>query len=86
VFARIMGPYRTSPTGNAEARSEPTKDPARETSLALIVGGAPAALVALCATARALLGPWFMPTEIFYPACAYAAFLVCVCVVDVARR
>ncbi len=81
-----MGPYRTSPTGQAEARSEPTKGPSGETGLALIVGGAPAALVALCATARALLGPWFMPAEIFYPACAYAAVVVCVCVVDVARR
>ena len=82
----MMGPYRTPPTEETDARSEPTKGPARETSLALIIGGVPAALVAFCATARALLGPWFMPPEIFYPACAYAALVVCVCVVDVARR
>jgi hypothetical protein len=82
----MMGPYRTPPTEETDARSEPARRDRGETSLALIVGGAPAALVALCATARALLGPWFMPPEIFYPACAYAVLVLCVCVVDVARR
>ncbi len=82
----MTGPYRTSPTEETDARSEPvTRDPG-EASLALVVGGAPVALVGLCAMARGFIGPWFMPDEIFYPACAYAALVVCVCVVDVARR
>jgi hypothetical protein len=52
----------------------------------LIVGTAPAALVALCAAARAYAGTWLMPTTILYPAFGYAASVLCFCAIDALRR
>jgi len=52
----------------------------------LIVGAAPAALVALCAAARAYAGRWLMPTTILYPAIGYAVSVLCFCAVDALRR
>lgn len=52
----------------------------------LIVGLAPAALVAMCAAARAYAGPWLMPTTILYPVIGYAASVLCFCAVDALRR
>jgi hypothetical protein len=52
----------------------------------LIVGMAPAALVALCAAVHAYAGPWLMPTTILYPAVGYAASVLCFCAIDALRR
>jgi hypothetical protein len=80
-------PYRARPT------VDPAPDPARlerawshAFASALVVGGAPAFLVALCLAVRAYEGPWVMPATILYPAIGYAVFVLCACAIDAARR
>jgi hypothetical protein len=78
-------------------RSSPSKAPApgpgglerawrQEAAVPLIVASVPLALVALCEGFRIFVGESFMPETILYGAIAYAAVVIGICAIDVARR
>ena len=83
----IDHPYRTQPAGDPLAGLvRLSRGWSQAISVVLIVGGAPAALVGLCAALRAYAGQWLMPTTILYPAIGYAAFVLGICAIDALRR
>ncbi len=83
----VQHPYRAQISGDRAPRA-PRLERAwsHAAAVPLIVGGAPVALVGLCAAARLYEGPWVMPATILYPAIGYAAFVLFACAIDLARR
>ncbi len=80
-------PYRAQLPGDpAPRRARLERAWSHAAAVPLIVGAAPAFLVALCVTVRAYDGPGLMPATILYPAIGYAVLVLCACAIDGPRR
>ena len=81
-----MDPYRTLPSRDRPRPARLERTWPHVLTVPVVVATAPVALVGLCEAARAYVGPWFMPATILYAVIGYAAFVLCVCAFDGARR